>query len=71
MKLADLQPADWIKIILLAGCLVTGWFRMDSKLAAHESVLRDVSSQTTRIEHYLESNDQDYWRKVKDNGDNR
>lgn len=63
--------ADWIKIFVLSGSLVAGWFRMDARLSNTEQVLGDVRDQTTRMEHYLESSDTRYWKTVRQNGDAR
>lgn len=40
-----------------------------AKLDGHEATLREMQRQTTRIEHYLSSQDREYWQKVARNGD--
>jgi hypothetical protein len=53
-------------VVLLLG-LGTIYGTFASKLQAVEEMER----QTTRIEHYLSSQDVDYWKKVALNGDSR
>lgn len=39
------------------------------KFDALAGTVADTRKQTTRIEHYLNAQDKDYWRKIAANGD--
>ena len=61
-----------IVVLLLTAGAIYGHF--SDKLESLEELKKqtnDVRGQTTRIEHYLSSEDREYWHKVTQNGDNR
>jgi len=63
----DVSIGTMIHLVVLLLGLGTIYGTFASKLQAVEEMER----QTTRIEHYLSSQDVDYWKKVALNGDSR
>jgi hypothetical protein len=55
-------------IVLLAG-LAAAYGQFSAKADSLAVTVDQTRRQTTRIEHYLSTQDKDYWRKTAENGD--
>jgi hypothetical protein len=60
-------------LIHLAGLVVAvaiAWGTFRAQVSELATSVSSIRSQTTRIEHYLNSQDQNYWKTTHENGDN-
>lgn len=58
-----------IHAVLLLATIGSIYGSFSSRFDEYGTALRDVRRQTTRIEHYLNSQDREYWHKTAQNGD--
>ena len=58
-----------IHVVSLIAALIIGYVQFADKVNSTVTNVAKIGRQTTRIEHYLESKDPDYWQKAHQNGD--
>lgn len=62
-----------LTITFLTGVFYTRSVQLEKTVAdnqaATEKRLEEIQRATNRLEHYVQSNDPDYWKKVTQNGD--
>lgn len=58
-----------IHIATLLAAVLTAFVSFQAKVNGVTDDVTKIHHQTMRIEHYLSSNDPNYWRKANENGD--
>lgn len=58
-----------IHVVSLLAAFGAAFLSFQEKVNSVSTDLSSIRKQTTRIEHYLSANDQQYWKKTHENGD--
>jgi hypothetical protein len=65
----ELNLATIVHTMILLATIGALYGSFQAKFEEYSKSVNDVRGQTSRIEHYLSSQDRDYWRKVAQNCD--
>ena len=58
-----------LQVGALIGAIIAGYYKFEDRVEAVVMKVDHIEKQTTRMEHYLSSNDPQYYKKTHENGD--
>lgn len=67
----EITIGEVLHTLALLAIVAVAYGQFTVKFDAYQKSVANVEESTSRIEHYLSSQDKDYWRKVARNGDAR
>lgn len=66
---SEVSLGNLLHLVGTAALLIAGYVSMQDRVNTLESSFTDVRKATTRMEHYLSSRDQNYYKRTHQNGD--